>query len=247
MTGEGGLSRNLSLAELNGQVFSALTLLKEGEKITNIVLMGMGEPLANYDNVVRFVALLTDGKAFGFSHNKVTLSTAGLVDALKRLGEEGGASGVNIAVSLNATTDEVRSRIMPINRKYPLKELLAALKAYPVGRRRHITIEYVLISDVNDSLEDARRLVRLLKGIPCKINLIPFNTYPGSLFFPPDADRMDEFWRTLKDAGYTVLIRFSKGSEIQAACGQLRGRPTAGAKARAEAENAEKGVDREDA
>ncbi len=224
MTARGGLMRNLTLSELNGQVFSAFTLLKEGEKITNVVLMGMGEPLANYDNVLRFTGVLTDGKAFGFSHNKVTLSTAGLIPALKRFGAEGG--GVNLAVSLNATTDEVRSSLMPINKKYPLGELIAALRAYPLGHRRHITIEYVLIKDVNDSIEDAGRLARLLRGISCKINLIPFNPYPGSKFLPPDEKRTNAFWKVLKDNGYTVLIRFSKGSEIQAACGQLRGHPS---------------------
>ena len=234
MTAQGGLLRNLTLAELAGQVFSALTLLEEGEKITNIVLMGMGEPLANYDNVLRFIGVLTDGKGFGFSHNKVTLSTAGLIPELKRFAREG---NVNIAVSLNATTDEVRTRLMPINRKYPLAELLAALKEYTLGRREHITIEYVLIKGVNDSLEDARRLVYMLIGIRCKINLIVFNPYPGSEFEPPDEVAMNDFWQVVKDAGYTVLIRWSKGGDIQAACGQLRGRYSA--------ENPQKEVDPE--
>lgn len=221
MTAEGGLLRNLTLAELTGQVFSAAALLKDDEKITNIVLMGMGEPLANYDNVLRFTGVLADGKAFGFSHNKITLSTAGLIPELKRFAREG---NVNIAVSLNATTDEVRTRLMPINRKYPITELLVALKEYTRGKKEHITIEYVLIKGVNDSTEDAHRLVGMLRGIRCKINLIVFNPYPGSEFAPPEEKEMNAFWQVVKDAGYTVLIRFSKGSEIQAACGQLRGR-----------------------
>ncbi len=224
MTGEGGLQRNLTLAELNGQVFSAFGLLKEGEKITNVVLMGMGEPLANYDNVLAFIGILADGKAFGFSHNKITLSTAGLVPAIKRLGADG--LTVNLAVSLNATTDEVRSSLMPINRKHPISELIQALRTFPLGQRRHITIEYVLIKGVNDGVEDARRLVKLLRGIRCKINLIPFNAYPGSPYLPPGEQAMNGFWKTLKEAGYTALIRFSKGAQIQAACGQLRGRPS---------------------
>jgi len=236
MTAEGGLVRSLTLSELAGQVFSAAALLEEGEKITNIVLMGMGEPLANYDNVMRFIGVLTDGKGLGFSHNKVTLSTAGLIPELKRFAREG---NVNIAVSLNATTDEVRTRLMPINRKYPIAELLAALKEYSLGRREHITIEYVLIKGVNDSLEDARRLVYMLTGIRCKVNLIVFNPYPGSQFEPPDEKAMNAFWQVVKDAGYTVLIRWSKGGDIQAACGQLRGRYAL--------ENHQKGVDREGA
>lgn len=221
MTAAGGLMRNLTLAELNGQVFSAAALLKEGEKITNVVLMGMGEPFANYDNVLSFTGVLADGKAFGFSHNKITLSTAGLVHELRRFAREG---KVNIAVSLNATTDEVRGRLMPVNRKHPIAELLSALREYPLGKRGHITIEYVLIKDVNDSVEDAHRLVRMLRGIRCKVNLIVFNPFPGTGFRPPDERSMNAFWQVVKDAGYTVLIRFSKGAEIGAACGQLRAR-----------------------
>lgn len=221
MTGLSGFTRNLTLSELNGQVFAAKGLLDEGEAITNIVLMGMGEPLNNYDNVLRFVSVLTDGKGFGFSHNKVTVSTAGLVPGIRRLGAE---ANINLAVSLNATTDEVRDRIMPINKKYPLDELLDALRGYPHNGKKHVTIEYVMLANVNDSVEDARRLARLLRGIPCKINLIPFNPFPGSRYQAPDNQRVSTFSKVLQDSGYFAIVRASKGADIQAACGQLKGR-----------------------
>lgn len=220
MTGADGFIRNLTLSEMCGQVFSAFGLLKGDERITNIVLMGMGEPLANYDNVVRFVGVLVDTKGLGISHNKVTVSTAGLVPEIKRFGAD---ATVNLAVSLNATTDEVRSRIMPINKKYPLEALLGALRDYSAGSRKHITIEYVMLKGLNDTLDDARRLARLLKGIPCKINLIPFNAYPGSPFEPPVQERIVSFASILKEAGLVAVVRASKGADIQAACGQLRG------------------------
>lgn len=220
MTGMTGFTRNLTIAELAGQVFSAFDLLEGEERITNIVLMGMGEPLANYDNVLKFTKILTSNMGFNFSHNRVTLSTAGLVPAIKRFGAQG---GVNLAVSINATTDEVRDRIMPINRKYPIGELMAELRRYPLQSRKYITIEYVLISGVNDTDEDARRLASLLKGVPCKVNLIPFNAFPGSSFKAPAPERVEKFHYIIKRSGYTVIVRASKGAEIQAACGQLRG------------------------
>lgn len=220
MTGMGGFTRNLTLAELAGQVFSAYELLEGQEHITNVVLMGMGEPLANFENVLKFTNVLTGNLGFNFSHNKVTLSTAGLVPAIRRFGQEG---NVNLAVSLNATTDEVRDRIMPVNKKYPIEELLAELRKYPLKSRKYITIEYVMIGGLNDSDEDARRLVRLLKGIPCKVNLIPFNEFPGTSYKSPAPERVERFHYIVKQSGYTVIVRLSKGSEIQAACGQLRG------------------------
>lgn len=220
LTGSSGFIRNLKLCEMANQVFSANSILKEGERLTNIVLMGMGEPLANYDNVMRFLGVLTDGKGFHFSHNKITVSTAGLVPAIKKFGAD---SNVNLAVSLNATTDEVRDRIMPINRKYPLEELLGTLREFPLGARRYITIEYVMLGGVNDTSDDARRLVRLLRGIKCKINLIPFNPFPGSPFKAPDERGVILFHKIVKDSGYFVITRASKGADILAACGQLRG------------------------
>ncbi len=225
MTARGGLERNLTLAELTGQVFSARAILGEADPITNVVLMGMGEPLMNYDNVVRFLDVLIDGKGFGFSHNKVTLSTAGVVPGIKRLARD---SNVNIAVSLNATTDAVRSRLMPINKKYPIKELMAVLAKYPLSGKKHITIEYVLIKGVNDSDEDARRLAKLLKPIKSKINLIPFNPFPGAAFKPPTGQRLSAFYKLLQSRKLNVVIRASKGTDIEAACGQLRGKKAAG-------------------
>ncbi|MBI5492966.1 MAG: 23S rRNA (adenine(2503)-C(2))-methyltransferase RlmN [Deltaproteobacteria bacterium] len=224
MTGAAGFTRDLSLSELSGQVFAARGLLDEGERITNIVLMGMGEPLNNYDNVIRFLSVLTDGKGMGFSHNRVTVSTAGVVPAIKRFGFD---ANVNLAVSLNATTDEVRSRIMPINKKYPIAGLISALKGYPLKNKKYITIEYELIKGLNDTVDDARRLIRLLRGVVCKINLIPFNPFPGAAFERPDARSVDAFHGIVYDAGYTVIVRAGKGADIEAACGQLRARSEA--------------------
>ncbi len=221
ITGMTGFTRNLSLAERTGEVFAAIGILEEGERITNVVLMGMGEPMANYDNVLRFIQVLTDGLGFGFSHNKVTVSTSGLVPEIKKLGMD---TNVNLAVSLNATTDEVRSRIMPINRKYPLGELIEALRSYPLHGKKNITIEYVLLKNVNDTLEDARRLAKLLRGIHCKVNLIPFNPFRGASYERPEEQRVIAFGKILQDAGYNVFTRQSKGVDILAACGQLKGR-----------------------
>lgn len=221
MTGMTGFTRNLSLSELAGQVFAAHGILEEGERITNIVLMGMGEPLANYDNVLRFIQVLTDGKGFGISHNKVTVSTSGLVPGIRRLGMD---SRVNLAVSLNAATDDVRSRIMPINKKYPVEELISALRSYPLHGKKHITIEYVMLKNVNDSPEDAKRLAKLLRGIHCKINLIPFNEFPGDRYESPGNERVSAFHKILVDSDYNVFVRASKGGDILAACGQLKGR-----------------------
>ncbi|MBI5492782.1 MAG: 23S rRNA (adenine(2503)-C(2))-methyltransferase RlmN [Deltaproteobacteria bacterium] len=221
MTGKSGFTRNLTLSELVNQVVSANEILGKDARITNIVLMGMGEPLNNYDNVLKFTQVLTDGRGFGFSHNRVTLSTSGVVPGIKRLGAE---SNVSLAVSLNATTDEVRTKLMPINKKYPIADLLEALRAYPFKGKRHITIEYVLIKGLNDTLADSKRLAVLLRGIPCKINLIPFNPFPGSQFERPQNASVMAFGKVLRDAGYMVMIRMSKGAEIEAACGQLRAR-----------------------
>lgn len=226
VTGSIGAGRNLTMAEMCGIAHVAAELVKAGgvkgfEAITNVVLMGMGEPLYNYDEVSRFLRVLIDEEGMAFSPRKVTLSTAGVVPGIRKLGAE---SDVNLAVSLNATTDEVRSRLMPINKKYPISELLEALKDYPLKNRRFITFEYVLIKGVNDALDDARRLVKLLKGIPAKINLIPFNPFPGSGFERPDGKTIEAFKQLIHDAGYVVSLRASKGADIQAACGQLKGR-----------------------
>jgi len=188
--------------------------------ITNIVLMGMGEPLANAENVMSSLRTITADKGLGFSPRRVTLSTAGLAPEIVKLGRAG--LKVNLAVSLNATTDAVRDRIMPVNRRYPISELLAACRRYPLEERRRITFEYVLLRGVNDAEEDARRLAKLLRGIRSKINLIPFNSFPGSEFARPDDTTVRRFQKVLLGHHYTAPVRESRGRDISAACGQLR-------------------------
>jgi len=217
LTGEMGFIRNLEAHEIVDQVISAKRLIAPKE-ITNIVFMGMGEPLNNFDNVLEALWRLTE--LVGFSKRRITLSTSGIVPKIFELPNK--APAVNLAISLNATTDDVRSRIMPVNKKYPLKMLLDALKQYPLPPRSRITFEYVLLADVNDSDEDAKRLVKLLRGIPSKINLIPFNEYEGAAFKAPREGRVLAFQKILTGAGLTALIRKSKGRDILAACGQLR-------------------------
>ncbi len=217
LTGAFKLTRNLSTAEIVNQVCA----IKRDAEIRNIVFMGMGEPLANLDNVVRALGIITSQDGLQFSTRRVTVSTAGLVPEMDKLGK---AVTVNLAVSLNATTDEVRSRLMPINRRYPLKELLDACKRFPLPARRMITIEYVMIRGINDSLEDARRLVRLIANIPSKVNLIPFNEHEGSSLKKSEQESIDRFHRFLLDKHITVITRASRGGDISAACGQLRGR-----------------------
>jgi 23S rRNA (adenine2503-C2)-methyltransferase len=229
LTGSGGFQRNLEAFEIADQVLEVDALLGSEtvepgtewrKRITNIVFMGMGEPLANLDNVVRALQVITAEKGLGFSPRRVTVSTDGLVPGIERLGRSG--VKVNLAVSLNATTDEVRDRIMPVNRRYPIKELLAACGRFPLEPRRRITFEYVLLRDVNDSKEDAVRLARMLKGIQCKVNLIPFNPFPGSEFRRPDDGTVRDFQKILLDRHYTAPVRESRGRDISAACGQLR-------------------------
>ncbi len=223
-TGKAGFSRDLMVFELTGQVFSAKALLEQGQGITNIVLMGMGEPLLNYGNVLKFIGILTDPKGFAFSHNRVTVSTCGYVPGIMSLSKD---AAVNLAVSLNAATDEVRDRIMPINRKYPIKTLLKAVRQYAGSVKKYVTIEYVLLKGVNDSEAEARTLARLLRGMDCKINLIPFNPFPGAHFETPDDRTIDAFRKALRGAGHIALKRTGKGADILAACGQLAfsGRP----------------------
>jgi len=220
LTGKQGLTRNLLPSEIVGQVTALKAEMPEGPEIKNIVLMGMGEPLDNYNNVVRAIRILTSDHALGFSSRKVTLSTCGLAPMILRLGED---VCVNIAVSLNAPEDGLRSDLMPINRRYPLAELFAACRDYPMPGRRMVTFEYILIGGVNDSLEDAGKLVRLLKGTRCKLNLIAFNEYPNSPFKSPAAEAVAAFQLFLAKHHYTAILRASKGSDILAACGQLSG------------------------
>lgn len=220
LTGTLGLKRNLSTSEIVNQIIHVNGTLSGDRRITNIVFMGMGEPLLNYDNVIRSIRIITGEDGMRIPVRKVTLSTAGIVPLMERLGRE---TNVNLAVSLNATTDETRSLIMPINKRYPLNVLLDVCRRYPLHHRRRITFEYVMIKDVNDSMEDARRLVRLLKGIPSKVNLIPFNEYRGASFRRPSDEAINRFHSYLQDERMTVIVRRSKGGDISAACGQLRG------------------------
>ncbi|MGE5173307.1 MAG: 23S rRNA (adenine(2503)-C(2))-methyltransferase RlmN, partial [Betaproteobacteria bacterium] len=202
-------------------------LHQEGTRgITNIVLMGMGEPLANFDEVIKALKIITSETGLGFSPRRVTVSTAGLVPEIEKLGKSG--VKVNLAVSLNATTDDVRDKIMPVNRRYPIKQLLAACKRFPLEPRRRLTFEYVMLKSVNDSVEDARRLAKLLQGTKCKVNLIPFNPFPGSEFERPDDATVRRFQKILLDHHYTAPVRESRGSDISAACGQLREKAAAG-------------------
>jgi 23S rRNA (adenine2503-C2)-methyltransferase len=222
MTGSGGFVRDLKACEIADQVLEVSRILKrEGSRgITNIVLMGMGEPLENFDEVMKALTIITSDPGLGFSTRRVTVSTDGLVPAIGKLGNSG--VKVNLAVSLNATTDEVRDRIMPVNRRYPIKELLDSCRRFPLEPRRRITFEYVLLKGVNDSVEDALRLAKLLRGIKCKVNLIPFNTFPGSEFKRPDDAAVRRFQKILLDHHYTAPVRGSRGRDISAACGQLR-------------------------
>ncbi|MBI5441451.1 MAG: 23S rRNA (adenine(2503)-C(2))-methyltransferase RlmN, partial [Deltaproteobacteria bacterium] len=189
-TGSGGLRRNLTAAEIVGQVLLAQTLLPAGTRVTNVVFMGMGEPLHNLEAVTRAFRVLSSDHGLNITRRRLTVSTCGLVDALKRLPEEVLPS---LAVSLNATTDEVRDRIMPVNRRYPIAELLGTLRELPLPSRARYTIEYVLLGGVNDTPEDARRLVKLLSSLRCKVNLIPYNPHEASPFRAPDQNAVEAF------------------------------------------------------
>jgi 23S rRNA (adenine2503-C2)-methyltransferase len=225
-TGTQRLVRNLSPAEIVGQIMVARDGLgewpapAEGRKITNIVLMGMGEPLYNYDNVATAMRIAMDGEGLSISKRKITLSTSGVVPEMERCGRE---LDVNLAVSLHATNDETRDWIMPINKKYPLKMLLDACRNYPgTHNARRITFEYVMLKGVNDSEDDARRLIRLLKDIPAKVNLIPFNPWPGSFFECSDRATITRFADILSAAHISSPVRATRGEDILAACGQLK-------------------------
>ncbi len=219
LTGRMGLKRNLAAHEIVEQVLIAQDHLEPRERISNLVLMGMGEPLANMDAVSEAVRRLTDEDwGLGIAARRITLSTAGMASRLREVA----ALGVNLAISLNATTNEQRARLMPaVNKLHPLSELLAACRAYPLPARRRLTFEYVLLGGVNDSEQDARRLPKLLNGIRCKLNLIPFNPFPGSAFRRPDEAQVLKFQAIVKRAGIETFIRQSRGRDVLGACGQL--------------------------
>ena len=220
LTAQRGLIRNLQAGEIVSQVLAVRREITDGLPITNLVFMGMGEPLANFPALVRALTVISAPWGLNFSHRRLTVSTAGLVPFIPRLGVEARA---NLTVSLNAADDDTRSRIMPINQRYPIQELIAACRAFPLPRHRRITFAYVLLNGINDTLDQARKLARLLKGLRAKINLIPFNRHPRLPYEPPPVARTLEFQEILREANYTVLIRESRGQEIHAACGQLAG------------------------
>jgi len=215
LTGTFGLTRNLTPAEIVNQVCA----VRRDGPVNNIVFMGMGEPLHNLDNVVRALQILYAGEGLNYGPRRVTLSTSGLVPEMRELGRR---VRVGLAVSLNATTDEVRDRLMPVNRRWPLAELLATCRDYPLQPRERITFEYILIRDVNDSLADARRLVRLMHGVRAKINLIAYNEHSGSAFRTSRPEDVEAFQSCLLDHGLVAVRRASKGRDILAACGQLK-------------------------
>jgi 23S rRNA (adenine2503-C2)-methyltransferase len=224
-TGRQGFNRNLSVAEIIGQLWWANKALGRdpgGERvISNVVMMGMGEPLANFDNVVSAMRIMLDDNAYGLSRRRVTLSTSGIVPAIDRLAAE---LPVALAVSLHAPDDELRDRLVPINKKYPLKDLMAACKRYiKVAPRDFVTFEYVMLDGVNDSVEHARQLIPLVKGVHCKFNLIPFNAFPDSGFQRSSPDRIAAFREVLMQAGLVTTTRKTRGDEIDGACGQLAG------------------------
>lgn len=219
-TGSVGFRRNLTAGEIVEQVSAVQRYKGSCHHITNIVFMGMGEPLLNEKEVFRAIEVLLDPNGFSFSHRRITVSTVGIVPIMEKLGKN---FPVNLAVSLHAPTDDIRSKIMPVNHVYPLSQVIQACKEYPLPPRKRITFEYVLIEGVNDSASDARHLVRTLKGIRCKVNLIPYNPFPESSFKRPDDQSIEAFQKILLDAQITTTIRQSRGEDIGAACGQLGG------------------------
>jgi 23S rRNA (adenine2503-C2)-methyltransferase len=233
-TGTQGLVRNLTAGEIVGQIMLARDRIKDwpddlaanpkpplsGRYITNVVLMGMGEPLYNFDNVKQAMLIASDGEGMSLSKRRITLSTSGVVPEIVRAGEE---IGVSLAISLHGTTDEIRNKLVPLNKKYPIAELMNACAKYPsASNARRITFEYVMLKGVNDSKDDARRLVRLLAGLPAKVNLIPFNPWPGSPYECSEWDVIEVFAEILNNAGYASPVRTPRGRDIMAACGQLK-------------------------
>jgi len=221
LTGRYGLKRNLLPSEIVGQISALRFNTPEGKNIKSIVMMGMGEPLSNYENTLKAITIITSDVGPGVSKRKITVSTCGITPMIRRLGED---ASVNLAVSLNAPDEKMRTTLMPINRQFPLKELIDACREYPMPRRRMITFEYILMDGINDSVEDAKKLTSLLKGVHCKFNLIPFNEFPESDFKKPSDKKIRAFQNVLIKHHYTTMVRPSKGNDILAACGQLSGR-----------------------
>jgi 23S rRNA (adenine2503-C2)-methyltransferase len=222
LTGKIGWKRDLTTSEILNQISAVRKTIPEKKNITNIVLMGMGEPLANYDNTLRAIHLMHHPDAFKFSSRRITLSTVGLLPKLERLAKEN--ISFRLAISLNASDEETRSQLMPVNRRYPLNKILMLCKNFPLRPRTRITFEYVMVEGVNDSPEAAKKLLRLLRGIPSKVNLIPLNEAPGIPFKKPSDKAVNRFQEILMEGGLTAIVRVSKGTEISAACGQLQGK-----------------------
>lgn len=227
-TGKQGFQRNLTAAEIIGQLWIAqksfgISNNSQNRPVTNVVLMGMGEPLMNYQPSVAAMKIMLDDNGYGLSKRRVTISTSGLVPQLEQLGDE---LDVSLAVSLHAPNNELRNELVPINRKYPIEQLLAACKSYlaKCGDSREVTIEYTLIAGVNDQLEHAQQLGKILRDLPCKINLIPFNPFPNSDYQRPSRNQVMRFQTALHEQGYSAPIRITRGEDIDAACGQLVGR-----------------------
>ncbi len=218
VTGLGGVKRNLVTAEIIGQVQAVRRRMPAGKRLSNIVVMGMGEPLLNYENVVRALRICLDDDGFGFSHRRITLSTAGVVPGIHRLARD---LPVNLAISLNAVTQSLREKIMPIARRYDLDALLDACRRYPLQRNKKLTFEYVLLKGLNDSLDDAKRLIRLLRGIQCIVNLIPYNENEWIGYRSPSREQVKRFQDVLIRSGMMASVRWSRGPDISAACGQL--------------------------
>jgi 23S rRNA (adenine2503-C2)-methyltransferase len=233
-TGTQKLVRNLTAGEIVGQIMLARDRIKDwpdditanpkppssGRYITNVVLMGMGEPLYNFDNVKTAINIAADGEGLSLSKRRITLSTSGVVPEIVRAGNEIGSA---LAISLHGTTDEIRNKLVPLNKKYPIAELLEACRNYPgVSNAKRITFEYVMLKDVNDTVADAKRLVKLLSGIPAKVNLIPFNPWPGTAYVCSEWDTIENFAEVLNNAGYASPVRTPRGRDIMAACGQLK-------------------------
>ena len=225
-TGTQALVRNLTAGEIVGQLMLVMDHLndwpsgKNGRKVTNIVMMGMGEPLLNYDEVSKSIKIMMSDNGISISRRRITLSTSGIIPFINKAGAD---LGVNLAISLHAVNDELRNKLVPINKKYNLEELINACRNYPkLSNSRRITWEYVMLKDINDSEDDAKNLVKLISGIPSKINLIPFNPWPGSLFETSTNRKIDNFAKIIMDAGFASPIRKPRGQDIYAACGQLK-------------------------
>ena len=220
LTGKIGWKRDLMVSEILNQILAVRKMLPEKTSITNIVLMGMGEPLANYKNTLKAIESMAHPDAFKFSSRKITLSTVGLLPELEQLAEE--KISFRLAISLNASEEETRSDLMPVNRRYPLNKILALCKKFPLRPRTRITFEYVMVEGINDSSQDAKRLLKILRGIPSKVNLIPLNEAPEIPFKKTSEEKIKRFQEILLEGGLTAIVRTSKGREISAACGQLQ-------------------------